>query len=37
MSVVSIVQLAFTSVGRISLDTKGNWGGDVPLLDVLVH
>ena len=34
---MSIVQLAFTSIGRISLDTEGNWGGDVPLLDVLAH
>ena len=37
MSVEFVVQLAFKSIGRISLDIEGNWGGDVPLLDVLVH
>lgn len=37
MSVVSVVQLAFTSISRISLDTERKWGGDVPLHDVLVH
>ena len=34
---VSVVQLPFTSIGRNSLDIEGNWGGDVPLLDVLAH
>ena len=31
------IQLDFTSIGRMSLDTKENKGGDVPLFDVLVH
>ena len=34
---VSIVKLAFTSIGRSSLDIEGHLGGDVPLIDMLVH